>query len=60
MAKKRLTKGADKKCGVCSGIAKYFGMGPTIVRFSTLLLTLCGGVGLLFYIVGAIVMPNAE
>ena len=58
---KRLTKGTDKKiCGVCSGIANYFGLDPTIVRFGTLLLTFCGGRGLLLYIVGAIVMPDAE
>lgn len=58
---KRLTKGTDKKiCGVCSGIAEYFGCDPTIVRIGTLLLALCGGGGLLLYIVGAIVMPDAE
>ena len=58
---KRLTKGTDKKIfGVCSGIANYFGCDPTIVRIGTLLLALCGGGGLLFYIVGAIVMPDAE
>lgn len=58
---KRLTKGTDKKiCGVCSGIANYFGCDPTIVRIGTLLLALCGGGGLIFYIVGAIVMPDAE
>ena len=61
MDNKRLTKGTDKKiCGVCSGIANYFGLDPTIVRFGTLLLTFCGGGGLLLYIVGAIVMPDAE
>lgn len=58
---KRLTKGTDKKiCGVCSGIANYFGCDPTIVRIGTLLLALCEGVGLILYIVGAIVMPDAE
>jgi phage shock protein C len=58
---KRLTKSADKKiCGVCGGVAEYFGWDPTWVRFGTVLLTLCYGSGLFAYIVAAIVMPNAE
>lgn len=61
MEKKRLTKGTDKKlCGVCSGIANYLECDPTIVRFAAIALTLCAGGGLLLYIIGAIVMPNAE
>lgn len=58
---KRLTKGTDKKiCGVCSGIANYFGLDPTIVRLAAIALTLCAGGGILLYIIGAIVMPDAE
>lgn len=61
MEKKRLTKGTDKKLsGVCSGIANYLDCDPTIVRLATIALTLCAGGGILLYIVGAIVMPNAE
>lgn len=62
MDKKRLTKGADKKiCGVCSGIANYLDCDPTLVRLAAIALTLCAaGSGILLYIIGAIVMPNAE
>ena len=58
---KKLTKGTDKKiCGVCSGIANYLECDPIIVRLAAIALTLCAGGGLLLYIIGAIVMPNAE
>lgn len=61
MNKKRLYKGTDKKIfGVCSGIADYFGFDPTIVRLAAIAFTLCAGSGLLLYIIGAIVMPDAE
>ena len=61
MEKKGLTKGTDKKiCGVCSGLANYFGCDPTIVRLATIALTLCAGGGILLYFIGAIVMPDAE
>lgn len=57
--KKRLVKGQDKKlAGVCSGVAKYFGWDTTLVRIIWSLLTLCYGVGLIAYIVGAFLMPS--
>jgi len=58
--KKRLYKNqADKKiCGVCSGIAKYFDLDPTVVRLALVAFCLLGGSGLLAYIIAAIVMPN--
>lgn len=56
---KRLVKGQDRKiAGVCSGVAEYFNIDATIVRVAWGLLTLCYGVGLVAYIVGALVMPN--
>lgn len=56
---KRLVKGQDKKiAGVCSGVAEYFNIDATVVRVAWGLLTLCYGVGLVAYIVGALVMPN--
>lgn len=56
---KRLVKGQDKKiAGVCSGVAEYFNIDATVVRVAWALLTLCYGVGLVAYIVGALVMPN--
>ena len=58
--KKRLYKDhSDKKlCGVCSGIAKYFNLDPTIVRLALVLFCILGGSGILAYIVCAIVMPD--
>ena len=58
--KKRLYKDhSDKKlCGVCSGIAKYFGIDPTLVRLAWTLLVVFGGSGVLAYIICAIVFPD--
>ncbi len=58
--KKRLYKDhSDKKlCGVCSGIAKYFGIDPTLVRLALVLFCILGGSGVLAYIICAIVMPD--
>ena len=57
---KRLTKSYDRKlCGVCGGIADYFGMDPTLVRLLLVLLVLCAGTGILAYIIAAIIMPEA-
>ena len=57
---KRLYKDhSDKKlCGVCSGIAKYFNIDPTIVRLALVLFCILGGSGVLAYIICAIVMPD--
>ena len=58
--KKRLYKDhSDKKiCGVCSGIAKYFNIDPTIVRLALVLFCVLGGAGIMAYIICAIVMHD--
>ena len=43
--------------GVCGGLANYFGIDPTIVRVVFVLLVLANGIGLLAYIILAIVVP---
>ncbi len=43
--------------GVCGGLAKYFDMDPTIVRVITVLVMLTTGVGILAYIILALVVP---
>ena len=48
----------SKICGVCGGIAEYFGIDSTLVRLLTVLLVLFGGVSIWVYIIAAIVMPN--
>ena len=58
--KKRLYKDhTDQKlCGVCSGIARYFDIDPTVVRLALVLFCLLGGSGILAYIICAIVIPD--
>ena len=52
------SKKDEKICGVCSGIAKYFDLDPTIVRLALVAFCLLGGSGVLAYIICAIVMPD--
>lgn len=58
----KLRKSAtDKKlCGVCGGLAEYFGIDSTVVRLLWILFTLAGGAGILVYIICALVMENPE
>lgn len=57
--KKRLYRiEKDKKiCGVCVGIAEYFDVDPTLVRLAWVIFSVCGGSGVLAYIIAAIIMP---
>lgn len=59
MEKKLYRSRTDKKlCGVCGGLAKYLNMDVTIARLVCALLVLFTGVGLLGYIVAALVIPE--
>jgi phage shock protein C len=44
--------------GVCGGIAEYFNVDPTIVRLLWVVLTFAKFLGLIAYIVCAIVVPE--
>src|SRR5579864_2243800 len=44
-------------CGVCGGIAEYLAVDPSLVRLAFVVATLWGGIGLLLYIVLAIILP---
>lgn len=44
--------------GVCSGIAKFFGVDPTLVRLIWVFAVLCLGFGLLAYILAWIIIPE--
>jgi len=44
--------------GVCGGIARYFGLDPTLVRLAWVAFTMLGGSGIPGYIICAIVMPR--
>ncbi len=43
--------------GVCGGLAKYFDIDPTIVRIIAVLLAFASGVGVLAYVILAVVVP---
>jgi phage shock protein C len=55
---KKLVKGEKKIFGVCSGLANYFDTDPTIVRLLFVIAFLGFGMGLLIYIVMAVIMPD--
>lgn len=55
---KRLVKGDKKIFGVCSGLANYFDIDPTIMRILFLAAFLFFGTGLLLYVILFIVMPE--
>ena len=44
--------------GVCSGLGKYFGVDPTVLRILFVLGVLLAGHGLLIYLVLLILMPE--
>lgn len=57
--KKLYKSNTDKKLdGVCAGIAEYFGIDSTVIRLAWVLFSLCGGSGILAYIICAIVIPS--
>ena len=59
MEKKLYRSRTDKKiCGVCSGLAKYFNIDPTLVRLALVLCVLFAGFGILAYIIAALVIPE--
>jgi phage shock protein PspC (stress-responsive transcriptional regulator) len=50
----------DRKiCGVCGGIAEYFGVDSTLVRLITVLLVLFAGMSVWIYIIAALLMTTA-
>src|SRR5437868_581187 len=59
--RKRLVRSStDKKLGgVCAGLAEYFDMDVTLVRVLWLLVVLCGGTGILLYVILWLVLPLA-
>ena len=55
---KRLVKGDKKLFGVCSGLANYFDIDPTVMRIIFLAAFLFFGTGLLLYLILLIAMPE--
>ena len=60
MSEKRLVRSRNDKMlfGVCGGLADYLNIAPVIVRLLVALLTLWNGVGLLVYLVLALLKPE--
>lgn len=58
--KKLYKSNSDKKlCGVCGGIAEYFGIDSSTVRLITVLLVLFAGMSIWVYIIAALIMSPA-
>ena len=45
-------------CGVCAGLADYLNLDVTVIRLLAVLAAFCSsGIGLIFYLAAAIIMP---
>lgn len=58
---KKLLRSKDNKviCGVCAGIAAYFGIDATVVRVIWAILALCSfGVAAIAYLLCALIIPE--
>lgn len=62
MGSKRLCKSLkDKKIfGVCSGVAKYLDIDPTIVRLVWAFSVITFGFGIIAYLLAALILPNED
>ena len=59
MQKKLYKSNTDKKLdGLCAGIGEYFDVDPTVIRLLWVLAVLFAGVGVLAYIIAAIIIPR--
>ncbi len=57
----RRTTGDERRlAGVAGGVARALGVDPTVVRIAVVVLTVTSGLGLLLYVVGALVLPAAD
>ena len=59
MTERRLYRSRTNRViwGVCGGLAKYLDIDPTIIRIIAVLLIFANGIGILAYIVMAIIIP---
>ena len=60
-APKRLTRSRKDRviAGVCGGLGEYLGVDAVIIRIAAIVLLFAGGAGLLAYLVGWLVIPEA-
>ena len=59
---KKLYRSKDDRmlAGVCGGIGEYLDIDPTVVRILWIVSAVFGGVGILVYLLCAIVIPDKE
>ena len=62
MTPNRIRKSSQDKMlfGVAGGLADYFNVDPVLVRLAFVLTTFAGGLGLVAYVVMAIIVPQGE
>ena len=62
LSRKELRRSATdvKICGVCGGIAEFFGIDSNLVRLIWVAISLFAGTGILLYIIAAVLMPKAQ
>lgn len=55
----RLYRSEDDRviAGLCGGLGEFFDIDPTIIRIIFVILTIWGGIGIILYIIGALVVP---
>lgn len=60
MKERKLCKSKENRlvCGVCAGLARYFGVDATLVRLIFAALTVIGGSGIWLYLIAALIMPD--
>ena len=60
MEPKRLYRSASDRMllGVCGGIGEYLNVGSTIIRLLWAILVFWGGIGILAYLVAAVIIPG--
>ncbi|WP_333767865.1 PspC domain-containing protein [Streptomyces sp. IBSBF 2435] len=60
VARPRIARGREYKvlAGVCDGAGRYFGVDPVIFRIVLAVLSLTGGIGLIIYGMGWLVIPQ--
>lgn len=61
MEKKLRLSATDKKiAGLCGGIAEYLDVDSTVIRILWVLASLCGGCGILAYLICWLIVPPAN
>lgn len=55
---KKLQRKDGKILGVCEGLGEYFDLDPTIVRVAFILSAIFMGIGIIPYLILALVMPK--